>query len=54
MCSLWSSWQYVIIGSDNVFAPNMQQAITWTNDGLVYWRIYASPGLSELNDWLYQ
>ena len=25
-----------------------QQAIIWTNDGLVYWRIYASLGLKEL------
>ena len=48
MCSLWSNWQYVIIGSDNGLAPNRQQAINWTNDGLVIWRIYPSLGLSEL------
>ena len=26
----------------------MRQAIIWTNDGLVYWRIYASLGFNEL------
>ena len=26
----------------------MRQTIIWTNDGLVYWRIYASLGLNEL------
>ena len=26
----------------------MEQAIIWTNDGLVYWRIYASLGPNEL------
>ena len=34
------NWQYVIIGSDNGLASNKQQAIVWTNDGLVYWRTY--------------
>ena len=28
--------------------PNRQQAIIWTNDGPVYWQIYASLGLNEL------
>ena len=28
--------------------PSRRQAIIWTNDGLVYWRIYASLRLSEL------
>ena len=23
--------------------------IIWTNGGLIYWRVYASPGLNELN-----
>ena len=27
---------------------NRQQAIIWTNDGLVYWLVYASLGLEEL------
>ena len=35
--------------SDNGLVPNMRQAIIWTNDCLVYRRIYASPGLIELN-----
>ena len=25
-----------------------KKAIVWTNDGLVYWRMYASIGLDEL------
>ena len=33
-----------IAGSDNGLAPTRRQAVTWTNDGLVYWRIYASLG----------
>ena len=28
--------------------PNRGQAIIWTIDGLVYWRMYASLGLNEL------
>ena len=32
MCSLWSNWQYVIIGSGNGLAPNRRQALIWTND----------------------
>ena len=36
------------IGSDKGMAANRRQAIIWTNDGLVYWRIYASLGLNEL------
>ena len=47
MCSLRFTSQYVIIGSDNGLVPNRQQAIIWTNDGLVYWGIYASLGLNE-------
>ena len=27
-----------------------KQTIIWTNDALVYWRIYVSPGPNELND----
>ena len=40
--------QYSIISSDNSLVPNRWQAIIWTNDGLSYWRIYASLGLNEL------
>ena len=49
MCSLRSNSQYVIIGSDNGLAPISRQAIIWTNYGLVYWRIYVSLCLNELN-----
>ena len=39
--------KYSSIGSDNGLEPNRPQAIIWTNDGLVYWGIYASLGLNE-------
>ena len=42
--------QYGSIGSDNGLAPTRRQAIIWTNDGQVWWRVYASLGLNELND----
>ena len=35
-------------GSDDGLALTRWQAIIWTNDGLIYWRICASLGLSEL------
>ena len=38
ICSLGFNW-HVIIGSDNSLLLNRGQAIIWTNDGLVYWRI---------------
>ena len=37
---------------DNTVAllqPNRQQAITWSNDGMFYWRVYASFGIIVLN-----
>ena len=30
------------IGSADGLAPNRRQAIIWTNDGPIYWSIYAS------------
>ena len=36
ICSQRSNWHYVSIGSDDGLAPNRQQAIIWTNGGLVY------------------
>ena len=36
------------MGSDDSLMSNRQQTIIWTNDGPVYWRIYASLGLDEL------
>ena len=47
-CSWGSNQQYSSIGSGNGLAPVRRQAIAWTNNGLVYWRIYASLGLNEL------
>ena len=41
-------WQWYSIGSDNGLVPNRRQAIIWTNDGLGWWRIYASFNLNEL------
>ena len=41
-----SYWQCVIIGSDN-----RRQAIIWTNDGLVNWRMNVSVGLDDLKEW---
>ena len=45
-----SNWQYGIIGSGNGLALNRRQAVIWTNDGLVYWRIYESLGPNGLKD----
>ena len=44
------NWQYGSIGSDDGLAPTRRQAIIWTNDGQVWWRIYASLGLNELSN----
>ena len=44
-----SNYQYSSIGSDNGLAPVRWQAIIWINDGLVYWCIYVSLSLNELN-----
>ena len=44
--SINNKWS--IIGTDNGLAPNRRQAIIWTIDGIVYWRIYVSPGLNVL------
>ena len=52
MYSLGSNWQYVIIGSDNGLAPNRRQAIIWTNEGPVYWRMYASLDHNLLRGWV--
>ena len=37
-----SNWQYTVIGSENGLSSNKRQAIFWTNDGMVYERIYTS------------
>ena len=35
--------------ADGSLVPKSQQAIIWNNDRLVYWRMYASLGLDDLN-----
>ena len=47
--SLESNWQDISTGPDNGLMPNRWQAIIWTNGGLVYWHIYGSFGVIELN-----
>ena len=42
-------WQYGSIGSDNGLALNRQQAIIWSNIGMLYWCIYVSFSLNELS-----
>ena len=46
-CSQGSSLQCLSISSDIGLVPTRRQAIVWTIDGLVYWRIYASFGLNQ-------
>ena len=45
---LWFNLQYDSIGADNDFAPNWHQTIICSNDGMLFWRIYASMSRSEL------
>ena len=40
--------QLTISDSYNGLAPNRWRTIIWTNDGLGWWRIYASLGFNEL------
>ena len=40
-------------GSDNDLAPNRRQTITWTKDGLIYWRRYVPRSLTELIQHMY-
>ena len=54
ICSQYSKYKFATIGSDNGLVPNRQQAIIWTNDGLVNWNIYASQSLEELSAILVQ
>ena len=41
--------QQVGIGLDKDISPNRWQAIIWTTDGLVHWRIYTSNDPAKLN-----
>ena len=46
--------QLTSINSDNDMMPNRRQAIIWNNDGIIYWRIYASLGFNEFSiAWFY-
>ena len=47
-CYMGFSYQNASIGSDNGLVPHRQEAINWTNDGLVYWCVYALLCLDEL------
>ena len=49
ICSFGSNWWYGRTGSDNGLALSRQQAIIWTNDGKLYWCIYAPIGLNVLS-----
>ena len=51
--SQWCNYQQASIGFDNGLGLNMHQAIFGSNDGLVYWCIYASLGLNKLKDWVW-
>ena len=48
VCFIGSNKQYYSIGSCNGLVPTRGQAIIWSNDGIVYWRVYALLGLNEL------
>ena len=37
------------IGLDNGLVTIKEQAVIWTDDCIVHWRMYASPGLNELS-----
>ena len=44
---VFSNKQLASSESDNGSMSIRTQAIIWTNGDLIYWRIYAPPGLSE-------
>ena len=44
VCSQGSEWQKDNVGLSDGLAPNMRQALTWSNVDPVYWRIYAALG----------
>ena len=41
----------VSVGSGNGLVPNKRQAITWSNAGPVYWRIFAALGETKCAAW---
>ena len=44
-----SNWQQTSIGTDDGLGPNRRQAIILNKDDIVYWRIYASLGVTALS-----
>ena len=48
-----SNWQYTSFGSDDGLAPFRWQATIWTNDDIIHWCIYVSPGFNELMGWIF-
>ena len=48
ICSQGANLQHASIGSNYSLVLNRHRAIIWTNNGLVYWHIYPSPGLRDV------
>ena len=48
VCSTGFNEQYPSIGLDNGLAPNMRQAIMWSNAHPIHWRIHAALEGDEL------
>ena len=42
------SWLRIIIDCDKGLSPSRQQAIIWTTDNTIHWRIFASSGPNML------
>ena len=51
ICSFWSNWWYVSVGSDYDLPPSRRQAIIWTNADPVHRRIYVTLGGTSNNYW---
>ena len=51
ICSRGFSWKQISFGSGNGLLSNIWQAIIWTNNCLVYRRLYASLGLNALKNY---
>ena len=48
--SYGSNRQYLIIGLDNDLLLDRTQAIIWTNDGQIHWRIYVALAEDEVKE----
>ena len=51
VCSQLSNWQKPSIDLDSGLAPNMRQAIIWTNADPIYLRIYAALRVGDALRW---